>query len=545
MFGRTIWLLLLTIAAVVTSGAAPKNAPTASKRWLFIWRDLTDPKEVDRAIARFPAARAAGYNGVVCSFDVAASKATEFAASAKKNGLEIICIVMGSGHDRNDIEGVLAQDVPYVAHGNTATVQPDSIAQPLNGDFESATVNKFSGWTWQDDIGVTTFADTTIKHGGRSSLRMENIAKNPNGLCRVSQPIKLNPHRQYHISAWIKTENLRPAIPEIKVLTDSPQGCISWQTFPTAATQDWRQIDLVFNSFDETAGRIYLGFWGGKEGKIWWDDLRVEEIGLVNVLRRPGCPVTVRGEGGTVYSECQDYERIADPQFHPWIAWRGSSVAIKLTPTSRILEQEKLRVSYYHPIVVYEDRLNYCLSEPRVFDDWRADVKLANERLHPAGFLMSHDEIRCANQCALCRSKNLSAGALLAENVRKAAAIIREIRPDASIWVWNDMFDPQHNAVDHYYAVRGSLANSWQGLDKDVGIVNWHGGLKGANCKFFADMGLKQILSGYYDSDEDGSQIAEWRQNVKSIPGIVGAMYTTWEDKYEAMAPWAKKAWPP
>jgi hypothetical protein len=145
----------------------------------------------------------------------------------------------------------------------------------------------------------------------------------------------------------------------------------------------------------------------------------------------------------------------------------------------------------------------------------------------------------------LCRSKNLSAGALLAENVRKAAAIIREIRPDASIWVWNDMFDPQHNAVDHYYAVRGSLANSWQGLDKDVGIVNWHGGLKGANCKFFADMGLKQILSGYYDSDEDGSQIAEWRQNVKSIPGIVGAMYTTWEDKYEAMAPWAKKAWPP
>ena len=91
--------------------------------------------------------------------------------------------------------------------------------------------------------------------------------------------------------------------------------------------------------------------------------------------------------------------------------------------------------------------------------------------------------------------------------------------------------------------MRGSLANSWKGLDKDVGIVNWNGGLKGKNCQFFADLGLKQILSGYYDSDEDGSQIAEWRQKAKSVPGVVGAMYTTWEDKYDAMAAWAKQAW--
>ena len=543
---RLVAVGLLGLAALGMTGAGFRPVSPASSfphRWLFVFRDLTDPKEVDRAMERFPAAHAAGYNGVVCSFDVAPSKCEEFVAAAKKNQLDIICSVMGSGHDRNDIEGVLAQDAPYVARGNTAIHQPDAIAQPVNGDFEGFAGDKFSGWGWQDDIGVTTFADTAVKHGGRASLRMENIAKNPYGNCRVSQPIKLNPHRQYHISVWIKTENLRPAIPEIKVLTESAQGSVSWQTFRTEATQDWHQVDLVFNSLDETAGRIYLGLWGGKEGKIWWDDLRVEEIGLVNVLRRPGCPVTVRGEDGTVYKEGADFERIVDPQFHPWLAWRGSSVAIKLTPTSRIHERERLRVSYYHPLIIYEDRLSFCLSEPRVFNDWRADVKLANERLHPKGFFMSHDEIRCANQCALCRSRNMTGGELLADNVRNAVAIIREVRPDASIWVWNDMFDPQHNAVDHFYAVRGSLANSWKGLDKDVGIVNWHGGLKGKNCQFFADLGLKQILSGYYDSDEDGSQIAEWRKNAKSVPGVVGAMYTTWEDKYDAMSVWAKQAW--
>jgi len=138
---------------------------------------------------------------------------------------------------------------------------------------------------------------------------------------------------------------------------------------------------------------------------------------------------------------------------------------------------------------------------------------------------------------------NMTAGQLLAWNVHKAAAIIREIRPDASIWVWNDMFDPMHNAIDHYFAVNGTLAGSWKGLDKDVGIVNWHGGLMGKNCQFFADLGLKQILSGYYDSDENGDAIRQWMDNTKSIPGVEGAMYTTWEAKYGAMALWAQKAW--
>jgi hypothetical protein len=156
---------------------------------------------------------------------------------------------------------------------------------------------------------------------------------------------------------------------------------------------------------------------------------------------------------------------------------------------------------------------------------------------------MSHDEMRVMNQCALCQSQHMTPGELLAWNVRQAAQIIREIRPDAEIWVWSDMFDPLHNAVDHFYAVNGSLDGSWKGLDPGIGIVNWNGALLGKNCPFFANLGLKQILSGYYDGDEDGSAIAKWLDNTKGIPGIEGAMYTTWDDKYDAMDVWARKAW--
>ena len=538
--------LLISTAFCAQSSELGANANQSSarlqKRWLFFWRDMADPKEVDRMLARFPEAKADGYNGVAFSYNVAPEKAAELKVAAKANGLDLVAIVMGGARDRNYVEGVPVKDAVFVARDGRAALQPDTTAQLLNGDFEAAKGNHFQGWAWQDDEGITTFADHNITHGGKTSLRMENIGQNQGQHCRLCQPIKLQPFRQYRISFWVKTENLSPADAEIKVLSSDAKNSISFETFHVQSTQDWKSYDLVFNSLSYDQGLFYLGCWDGKSGKLWWDDVRIEEIGLVNVLRRPGCPLVLRGDDGTVYEEGRDYERAVDRVLNPWQPYHDPPV-VKLPPSSRIREGARLRVSYYHPLIVYEDRVNYCLSEPKVFADWEEEVRQADALLHPAAYFMSHDEIRVMNQCALCQSKNMTAGELLAWNVREAAGIIRKIRPDAEIWVWSDMFDPQHNAVDHYYAVNGTLAGSWKGLDKDIGLVNWNGGLKGKNCAFFASLGLRQVLSGYYDSDEDGSGIAQWLANTKEVPGIVGTMYTTWEDKYGAMKVWAQKAW--
>jgi hypothetical protein len=547
--GRILLLLGLLfsfpVGIALRSQAAPPATTASSgmhKRWLFVWRDMSDPKEVDRMIARFPKAQSDGYNGVAFSSNIPPAKAAELRQAAKQHGLDLVAIVMGGSHDRNYTEGVLSQDALFGAHDGIATFRPDNPTKILNADFEEAEGNHFKRWGFQDDEGVTTFADHEVVHGGKTSLRMESIGKNEARHCRIMQPIALQPHRQYRLSFWVKTENLVPTDPHIQVLTADSGRSISFETFHAEKTQDWKHYDIVFNSLDNSKGLLYLGSWNGKDGKLWWDDVTCEEIGLVNVLRRPGCPVTVRAENGTVYEEGKDYAKIVDPQLHPYIPYHDPP-PIHLTANSRIHEGDKLRVSYYHPLIVYEDRITSCLSEPKIFADWQAEVKQANELLHPAAFLMSHDELRVINQCALCQSMHMTPGELLAWNVRKAAKIIRDIRPDAGIWVWNDMFDPLHNAVDHFYAVNGSLKGSWKGLDKDVGIVNWHGGLMGKNSKFFADLGLKQILSGYYDGDEDGANIAKWIANTREVPGIEGAMYTTWEDRYDAMDRWAQKAW--
>src|SRR4051812_15664899 len=90
--------------------STPATTPgTLQKRWLFVWRDMSDPKEVDRMIARFPRAQADGYNGVAFAANIPSGKAAELKEAAKRHGLDLIAIVMGGSRDPNFAEGVLSE----------------------------------------------------------------------------------------------------------------------------------------------------------------------------------------------------------------------------------------------------------------------------------------------------------------------------------------------------------------------------------------------------------------------------------------------------
>ena len=89
---------------------------------------------------------------------------------------------------------------------------------------------------------------------------------------------------------------------------------------------------------------------------------------------------------------------------------------------------------------------------------------------------------------------------MLAENVRACSDLLKP----ATAYVWNDMFDPFHNAVKGpYYLVNGPWTGSWEGLDKDVVIVNWNYGKRDESLKFFADRGHRQLIAGYYDGGQE------------------------------------------
>src|SRR5262249_48944805 len=143
-------------------------------------------------------------------------------------------------------------------------------------------------------------------------------------------------------------------------------------------------------------------------------------------------------------------ERLGQDPYAGEYSFRHAGAALRLTAASRIKDGDRLRVSWYHPVLVHGSQVAGCLTEPKVYELLEDQARRVNDLFRPRTFFMSHDELRVAGWCRSCRDSGKSPGELLAENVRRCVKAVRAVSPDARVVVWSDMFDPQHNAVDRY-----------------------------------------------------------------------------------------------
>jgi hypothetical protein len=399
-----------------------------------------------------------------------------------------------------------------------------------------------------DGPGKSSFADEEVKHGGRRALRFENFpAGNEGGNARAIKKVAVKPWRQYHVSLWLKTREVEPAGDlRVAVLTAGGRE-LNYAFLGAQATQDWTQHHVVFNSQGNESVTVSVGLWGGRKGVFWLDDVEMRPAGGINLLRREGCPVRVTNDDGTLeYIEGKDYKRWEDPLMGR-VPWPGgyevyhAEPPIVLTEGSRIHDGDRLKVSYYHTQTIYDGAVACCLTHDDVYKDFEDTVKRLNEYFHPKKIFMSHDELRLANQCELCKGRGLTAGALLADNARRCLKIIHAVAPDAEVIDWSDMFDPFHNAVDHYYLVNGALEKSWEGLDKSVIIANWNSGKAADSLRFFAGRGHRQVIAGYYDAADVMAEAAHWAEAARGVDGVRGYMYTTWRNDYKDLEKYAEE----
>lgn len=555
--------IAFTILATFVAGVPAQAAAPLKHRWVYVSTNLQVDSSVPKVEGILRRAHAAGYNGVVLAdyklslldnvqpqYSVNANALMKTAASLGMDVYPCVCPIGYSNgllsHDPNLTEGLPVKDATFVVSGTSADVESKNLLP--NGDFEAAQGDKMDGWTFQDGAGTTSLADSSEYHTGAKSLRMSDIGKvDPQaGHGRIMRSLTVHPFHQYHISVWVKTRDLdTPG--EARCIALNPAGDnLTYPKWNIARTQDWTQYHAVFNSLSNTQVNVYFGVWGGGNGSIWWDDARVEEVGFLNVLRREGCPLTVKGEDGTVYEEGRDYEVVKDPRMGT-VPWPGEYEIYHMPPPlriptgSRIKDDQRLKVSYYHAITTYDGQVASCLSDPKVYALLADQIKRVNQLFHPKGFFMSHDELRVANWCETCLKRKMTPGQLLADNARRCVAMIRKANPKAEIYVWSDMFDPYHNAVEKYYLVNGSLRGSWVGLDKDVEYVNWYFDARAKNAPWISKRGNRQILAGYYDGSPE--TIATWLKDVEGVSGMDGVMYTTWADRYDDLEAFAKAAW--
>jgi hypothetical protein len=254
-------------------------------------------------------------------------------------------------------------------------------------------------------------------------------------------------------------------------------------------------------------------------------------VAFVNLVRRGGTPLAVRDAQGKLLAEGKDFQRLVDPKMGHRL-WKGSYDVWHEPPVLKtgMPDGTRLSVSYYHAVTVNDDQANICPSEHKTIELLRDQARRMHAAWGAKGYMMSHDEIRVLNWCDACQKRGLDAGALLADNVRTCIQILREVNPGGRIYVWSDMFDPNHNAHKNYYLVRGDLSGSWEGLDKDVIVVPWYFEKRRQSLRFFAERGNRQVIAGYYDHDP--KQILQWLDAARDVKGVMGVIYTTWQSDY-------------
>ncbi len=515
--------------------------------WVFGW-NLERSGDVDQVSRVLATAGAHGLNGAVVSFglDTLCQKSSEFfdrfeqvRQASERHGLELIPSVFSIGyagavlgHDRNLAEGLPVADAPFLVRGGQARFLAPETQALANGGFEDVSGNSFARYEFHDQPGEISFADTRVAHGGKAAIRMENFTANRYGHGRVMQVLRVQPHRCYRVSLWVKTEGLEPA-GSFQVMVRARDRDIAPRTFHVPATTDWRKLSFLFNSLEEERVQIYAGVWGGKAGKFWIDDWSVQQVGPLNVLHRGGTPVTVRDSKGAVtYAPGKDYAPLVDAHFNVGRVDREAA-ALTITPGSRIKDGDRLLVSWYHAMVIHEWQQAACMAEPAVYDIFDHEAKLLAEHLKPRRVLLNMDEIRMGGTCAACRGRNM--GELLGECITRQVQILRNHLPGVEVLIWSDMLDPHHNAHGNYYLVSGDFTGSWRHVPKDLIMAVWGDKPQEKNLRFFSEQGFRTLGACYYDAD-DLNDVRGWIELARKTRGTQGLLYTPWQRKYALLA---------
>ncbi len=580
----------LLAVCLILGAAHCASAAQFEQKWIFLTSNLRTADGVDRTLYLLEKSAAAGCTHALLTdsshlvaFEMpwayweGIERVKEKAASLN---MTLIPTIFPTGYggrylnfDSNLAAGLRVTDAPFLVRGGTATPDPASVPEIVNGAFEDFENNTVTGWSGQEGAGETTFVDTQTARSGRASLRVVSPPatdqERPAGASvTLSQRLAVEPFKSYRVSFWIKSDGPdgSTARPNIAITSNEGRRRHIFPQLRPGDASDWTRTVVVFNTLDATELRLTVGVGASPGATAWLDDVTIEPLGLTGVLRRRNTPVRVTSADGTVvYEEGKDFERIEDPQGR--FSETRDGPPLRLTANSRIRDGSTVLVSWYHPVRIHGGQINLTISDPAVFEMMDTEMEAAKEVWDAEGYFMNIDEIRLAGWEEGPDGPDQPVSQMLADYTRKAVDIVREHAPDATIYTWSDMYTPFHNARpltegSAYYLVNGSYAEweqflpdevvvegrwegpvstvvqggAWEGLPAEVQIMLWHARDNDA-VRWFADRGHKQIICGFYDvrgTDGMKRNIQQWMTRSEGVPNIIGMMYTTWAINYDS-----------
>ena len=309
-------------------------------------------------------------------------------------------------------------------------------------------------------------------------------------------------HTYVHISFWVKFDGYvgdlgfggnawkdeRDATyPAIGIGGNISNVSSTTGTASAPLTADWQQVHLTFNTFYRGKVQFYLSP-NMTAGTMWMSEFTVEPAGIMNVLRRDNTPFVMTSEDGlTTYEEGVDYTDAEDPNIRggnfdgavdPYIKILNTGrsqwhdVPVMNTVGGALSEDDVVLCSYYH-VGFYRGTWRACPTEPQFLEKLETIANFYVDNLNGVdGYYLSHDEIRLSGCDPSCQDYG-SQGQHLAANVNYCYNLLNTLDPDKPIYIWNDMFDPYHNANWYpRYQNENPHYLSWEGLDSSIIISN-------------------------------------------------------------------------
>ena len=580
-------LCSLGAQAAVPSQDSQHDSNSWQPRWVFISASLWSPGEVERVNGIITRAANAGFSGVLlddapgiihtwwAERDADGSRTVHGRLlamrrhAARMNMTFVISVVRLNQcpmlyHDPNLASGYPIVNMPLQRIGDELV--PVSTAGIENGSFENHVDDRFDDWMWQTAPGIGSFADPIERVSGNYSVRFENFAEaDARSVIALTQEFDVMPFQQYRLKLWFKAENLTADWLSMQVhalpwedngsgARFSNQGLSlphpdgngveragNYFTSADDLTLDWTEVTVSFNSLNRTTAGFTL-YVVGRGGTIWWDDVRIDSSPTLNVIRRDGLPLTVAAADGSAYSEGLDFDPIIDPKLGT-VIWKGNYDTHHAPPTitvpadSRIANREVVYFSGYHAMLAPHGLMSCSMSETDVYDMIDTSISEAETAFFPDGYLLNYSEIRTGGWEPDQVANYHSTGEVLAAHIGEVTNRVSTLTGNKPLYVWSDIFDPHHNAIENHYHVNNTLEGSWLGLPMHVGVVNWigsvpesHGHYRAAardSLQHFEGRGHEQIIAGYYDEDVVDNY-RDWMTAAEGVSNVTGVMYTTW-----------------
>jgi alpha-L-arabinofuranosidase len=152
-----------------------------------------------------------------------------------------------------------------------------------NAGFSDAAGDKPEAWKTHTWSGTGEFG---YAPQGRKGTPCVTIESSEGGDLSWKTSVALEEKGIYRLSGWIRTEDL-DAGTSAGALLNIHELQRAAKTDAVAGTRDWTRVEKVFRTSEAATVSVnaLFGGWGKAKGKAWFDDIRLEKIGVVDLSK--------------------------------------------------------------------------------------------------------------------------------------------------------------------------------------------------------------------------------------------------------------------